>query len=139
MIKIVSCSLRSLGKYEVVDATDESARFAVAVAAERDFSEESEYIVLLDGVGSISVGFTLLRLIVETDALRRLALLGVTPEIRPLIDAWEAARLDDLVCANRLIISSKDSAGYVQELAMSWKNEATKITRTNGRRFGPTN
>ena len=118
-ISIVSVSPTSIAGHAILDAKNSDVRLAIALAAEKDRGSSLDCIVMLDGMGSIAVGFSLLRYLVECDTPRRLALLGVTPDLDKLIDAWERARLDELIDEGRLILTRDSSdltvAGFLED------------------------
>lgn len=74
----------------------------------------------MDGMGSISLGFTLLRYITEVDTPRRLAILGADGDIARLLDAWEKARLDELQQLGRLVVLPGSTDLDIIEIADAW-------------------
>jgi hypothetical protein len=120
MITIISTTRSELGRFAISDAKDKAVRYVIAVEAEFDRGRLRDYLVLLDGMGSISMAFTLLRLLVEADTPRRLAIFGGTPEINRLIDAWERSRLDELLACGRLTVEPQLDDFRVLALAAAW-------------------
>lgn len=64
--------------------------------------QSTKCLVLLDGMGSISVALSCIRMLAEADLHFRLGVVGNLPPFRPLIDSWEAARLEELLAQGRL-------------------------------------
>jgi hypothetical protein len=120
MITIIAATRSNLGPYAVSDAKDKAVRYHISVDAELDRARARDYLVLLDGLGSISMAFTLLRLLVEADTPRRLAIFGETPDISRLIDAWERSRLDELSACGRLTMEPQLDDSRVLALAAAW-------------------
>lgn len=120
MITVVACEIERLGQHRVKDAKKASVRYEVAAVAELDRVGGQDYVILLDGMGSISVALSLLRMLIEVDAPGRLAIFGVTPEIRALVDAWERARLDELHDNGRLVLESDLSEPKILSRLIDW-------------------
>ena len=122
MIQLVSCELSGIGNYAVADAKDSRVRFDLPEAAEMDRGEQLSFVVFFDGMGSISMGLTILRLLVEMDTPRRLALLGVGPDTRPLVEAWnmESDRIPELIEQGRLVIQDEWTDSDVLDIISLW-------------------
>lgn len=120
MLTIVACDRHDVGNRDVADAKDERVRYEIVRDAEFARGQQRDYVVLLDGMESISVGLTLLRLLVEVDVPHRLAMYGAGPDIRPLIDAWEHERLEELTSRGRLVLRPKCDDSEIVKLIGKW-------------------
>ena len=120
MLTVVATDLERFASLEVADAKDRDTRFEILMRAELDRGVAEDFLVILDGMGSISIGLSLLRLLVETDPPRRVGLFGATPDIGRLIDAWERARLDELVESGRLKVVNDLPLEALRSEGLTW-------------------
>ena len=120
MLTVGATVLERFASMEVADAKDRDTRFEILMRAELDRGVAEDFLVILDGMGSISIGLSLLRLLVETDTPRRVGLFGATPDIGRLIDAWERARLDELVESGRLKVVNDLPLEALRSEGLTW-------------------
>lgn len=129
---LVSCDPPPLNVDLTFDARIAADRLSVLQILEVSH-QSTKCLVLLDGMGSISVALSCIRMLVEAHLDFQLGVVGSLPPFQPLIDGWEAARLEELVTKGRLQLIEASGTGQLINSGAAFLENTMQHAEETGR------